>query len=177
MSDFWYYFSNLEHFLQHQISDTIFLTEFLYTVSSTWIIFPDPEVFIFTTFPTLKIFSNSKFLVLFFQLGNFLRRQIFNVNSFLKSVSTSKSRETYDLDTDRVTYDLHTETTTHKINGVVGAPSTLLRLYLPPFQNLIFRCSWKRIHVNRPCPDTDSRIFLSWKTFCDTKFFILFFCS
>ncbi len=40
---------------------------------------------------------------------------------FLKSVSTSKSRVTFDLDTDRVTYDL--DTTTHKIIGVVGSPS------------------------------------------------------
>ncbi len=46
----------------------------------------------------------------------------FNVNMFLKSVSTSKSRVTYDLDTDRVTYDLDTNTTTHKIIGVVGSP-------------------------------------------------------
>ncbi len=37
----------------------------------------------------------------------------FNVNTFLKSVSTSKSRVTYDLDTD---------TTTHKIIRVVGSP-------------------------------------------------------
>ncbi len=28
------------------------------------------------------------------------------------------------------------------------------------FRNLIFHCSWKRIHVNRPCPDIDSRVFL-----------------
>ncbi len=42
------------------------------------------------------------------------------MNTFLKSVSTSKSRETYDLDTDRVTYDL--DTTRHKIIGVVGSP-------------------------------------------------------
>ncbi len=49
---------------------------------------------------------------------------VFNLNMFLKSVSTSKSRVTYDLDTDRVTYDL--DTTTHKIIGVVGSP-----LYLP----------------------------------------------
>ncbi len=44
----------------------------------------------------------------------------FNVNTFLKSVSTSKSRVTYDLDTDRVTFDL--DTTMHKIIGVVGSP-------------------------------------------------------
>ncbi len=37
----------------------------------------------------------------------------FNVNTFLKSVSPSKSRVTYDLDTD---------TTTHKIIGIVGSP-------------------------------------------------------
>ncbi len=43
----------------------------------------------------------------------------FNVNTFLKSVSTSKSRVTYYLDTDWVTYDL--DTTTHKIIGVVGS--------------------------------------------------------
>ncbi len=50
--------------------------------------------------------------------------KLFNVNTFLKSVSTSKSRVTYDLDTDRVTYDLDTNlnTTTHKIIGVVGGP-------------------------------------------------------
>ncbi len=78
---------------------------------------------------------------------------------FLKSVSTSKSRVTYDLDTDKVKYDLDTGTTTHKIIGVVGSPSTSLRLYLPPFRNLIFHCSWKRIHINRPCLDTDSRVF------------------
>ncbi len=36
---------------------------------------------------------------------------VFNLNTFLKSVSTSKSRVTYDLDT-----------TTHKIVGVVGCP-------------------------------------------------------
>ncbi len=47
---------------------------------------------------------------------------VFNVNTFLKSVSTSKSRVTYDVDT-----------TTHKIIGVVGSPSTSLRLYLLPF--------------------------------------------
>ncbi len=35
----------------------------------------------------------------------------FNVNTFLKSISTSKSRVTYDLDT-----------TKHKIIGVVGSP-------------------------------------------------------
>ncbi len=46
----------------------------------------------------------------------------FNVNMFLKSVSTSKSRVTYDLDTNRVTYDLDTDTITHKIIGVVGSP-------------------------------------------------------
>ncbi len=45
---------------------------------------------------------------------------VFNLNMFLKSVSTSKSRVTYDLDTDRVTYDL--DTTTHNIIGVVGNP-------------------------------------------------------
>ncbi len=53
------------------------------------------------------------------------------MNTFLKSVSTSKSRVTYDLDTDRVTYDLDTDrvtydldtdTTKHKIIGVVGSP-------------------------------------------------------
>ncbi len=46
-----------------------------------------------------------------------------NLNTFLKSVSTSKSRVTYDLDTDRVTYDHDTDfdTTTHKII-VVGSP-------------------------------------------------------
>ncbi len=37
------------------------------------------------------------------------------MNTFLKSVSTSKSRVTYDLDTD-------IDTTTHKIIGVVGSP-------------------------------------------------------
>ncbi len=37
---------------------------------------------------------------------------VLNVNTFLKSVSTSKSRVTYDLDTD---------TTMHKIMGVVGS--------------------------------------------------------
>ncbi len=49
------------------------------------------------------------------------------MNTFLKLVSTSKSRVTYDLDTDRVTYDLDTnlDTTTHKIIGVVGSPLTL----------------------------------------------------
>ncbi len=49
---------------------------------------------------------------------------VFNLNTFLKSVSTSKSRVTYHLDTDRVTYDLDTDlnTTTHKIIGVVGSP-------------------------------------------------------
>ncbi len=75
----------------------------------------------------------------------------FNVNTFLKSVSTSKSRVTYDLDTDL-------NTTTHKIIGVVGS---LLYLATPvsTFQNLIFHCSWKRIHINHPCPDTDSRVF------------------
>ncbi len=81
----------------------------------------------------------------------------FNVNTFLKSVSTSKSRVTYDHDTGRVTYDL--DTTTHKIIGVVGSPSTPLRLYLPPFRNLIFHCIWKSIPINRLCPDTDSRVF------------------
>ncbi len=92
----------------------------------------------------------------------------FNANTSLKSVSTSKSRVTYDLDTnrvaydldtdrvtydfdtdrvtydldtDRVTYDLDTDTTMHKIIGVVGSPSTSLRLYLPPFRNLVFHCS------------------------------------
>ncbi len=54
------------------------------------------------------------------------------MNTFLKSVSTSKSRVTYDLDTDRVTYDLNTGTTTQKIIGVVGSTSTSLRLYLRP---------------------------------------------
>ncbi len=34
---------------------------------------------------------------------------VFNLNTFLKLVSTSKSRVTYDLDTDRVTYDLDTD--------------------------------------------------------------------
>ncbi len=43
----------------------------------------------------------------------------FNVNTFLKSVSTLKIRVTYDLNTD-------TDTTTHKIIEVVGSP-----LYLP----------------------------------------------
>ncbi len=33
-----------------------------------------------------------------------------NVNTFLKSVSTLKSRVTYDFNTHRVTYDLDTET-------------------------------------------------------------------
>ncbi len=45
---------------------------------------------------------------------------IFNLNTFLKSISTSKSRVTYDLNTDRGTYDL--DTTIHKIIGVVGSP-------------------------------------------------------
>ncbi len=51
-------------------------------------------------------------------------RIIFNVNTFLKLVSISKSRVTYDLDTDRVTYDLDTgtDTTMRKIIGVVGSP-------------------------------------------------------
>ncbi len=45
------------------------------------------------------------------------------MNTFLKLVSTSKSRVTYDLDTYRVTYDLDTDTNTitHKIIGVVGS--------------------------------------------------------
>ncbi len=52
-----------------------------------------------------------KFKVNFsFEVKNF-----FNVNTFLKSVSTAKSRVTYDLDTD-------TDTTTRKIIGVVGSP-------------------------------------------------------
>ncbi len=38
---------------------------------------------------------------------------VFNVNTFFKWVPTSKSRVTYDFDTD---------TTTHKIIGVVGSP-------------------------------------------------------
>ncbi len=46
----------------------------------------------------------------------------FNVKTFLKLVSTLKSRVTYDHDTDRVTHDLDTDTTTHKIIGVVGSP-------------------------------------------------------
>ncbi len=37
---------------------------------------------------------------------------VFNLNTFLKSVSTLKSRVTYDLDTDRVTYDLDTDLNT-----------------------------------------------------------------
>ncbi len=45
-----------------------------------------------------------------------------NENTFLKSVSTSKSQVTYDLDTDRVTYDFNTDTTMHKIIGVVVSP-------------------------------------------------------
>ncbi len=49
-----------------------------------------------------------------------LKFRIFNVNTFLKSVFTSKSRVTYDLDTDRVTYNLDIKT--HKIIGVVGSP-------------------------------------------------------
>ncbi len=44
---------------------------------------------------------------------NIQSSQIFNVNTFLKLVSTSKSRVTYYLDTD---------TTTRKIIGVVGSP-------------------------------------------------------
>ncbi len=95
----------------------------------------------------------------------------FNASTFLKLVSTSKSRVTYDLDTDRVTYDLDRDrvtydldtdfdTTTHKINGVVESPlylatpvsTTLLKSHLSLY--------WKRIHINRPCPDTDSRVFL-----------------
>ncbi len=62
----------------------------------------------------------------------------FNVNTFLKLVSTLKSRVTYDLDTDRVTYDL--DTTTRKIIGVVGSPlylatpvsTALLKSHLSP---------------------------------------------
>ncbi len=49
-----------------------------------------------------------------------LQISIFNVNTFLKSVSASKSRVTYDLDTDRVTYDLDTQP--HKIIDVVWIP-------------------------------------------------------
>ncbi len=60
----------------------------------------------------------------------FLWSTFFNVNTFLKLVYTLKSWVTYDLDTDRVTYDL--DTTTHKIIGVVGSPSTSLRLYYHP---------------------------------------------
>ncbi len=56
------------------------------------------------------------------KIKTFSLLEIFNMNTFLKSVSTSKSRVTYDLDTDRVTYDLDTGTTTHKIIGVVGSP-------------------------------------------------------
>ncbi len=40
---------------------------------------------------------------------------LFNVNMFFKWVPTSKSRVTYDLDTDF-------DTSTHKIIGVVGSP-------------------------------------------------------
>ncbi len=40
----------------------------------------------------------------------------FNVNTFLKLVSTSKSRVTYDLDTDRVTYDLDTDRVTYYLD-------------------------------------------------------------
>ncbi len=40
----------------------------------------------------------------------------FNVNTFFKWVPTSKSRVTYDLDT-----DLDTDITMHKIIGVVGS--------------------------------------------------------
>ncbi len=64
--------------------------------------------------------NNSKLMI----IGIVIVRSIFNVNTFLKSVFTSKSRVTYDLDTDRVTYDLDTDTTMHKIIGVVGSPST-----------------------------------------------------
>ncbi len=81
----------------------------------------------------------------------------FNVNTFLKSVFTSKSRVTYDLDTDRVTYDLNTDldTTTHKIIGIVWSPLYLATPVSTAFRNLIFHCSWKRIL----CLDSDSRVF------------------
>ncbi len=91
----------------------------------------------------------------------------FNVSTYLKSVSTSKSRVIYDLDTDL-------DTTTYKIIGVVGGPSTSLRRYLPPFRNLIFHCSWKRIHVNHPCPDTDSRVLVHCLKFQLTSKFVIF---
>ncbi len=50
-----------------------------------------------------------EFILIFSKIDVFFS----NVNTFLKSVSTSKSRVTYDLDTD---------TTAHKIIGVVGSP-------------------------------------------------------
>ncbi len=68
-------------------------------------------------------------------LGHF-----FNVNTFLKLVSTSKSRVTYDLDTD---------TTTHKIIGEVGSPlylampvSTALPKSHLSLLNLANSCFW-----------------------------------
>ncbi len=57
----------------------------------------------------------------------------FNVNTFLKSVSTSKSR---------VTYDLDTNTTPHKIIGVVGSPVYLATPVSTAFRNLIFHCNF-----------------------------------
>ncbi len=54
---------------------------------------------------------------------------VFNLNTFLKSLSTSKSRVTYDLDTDL-------DTTTHKITVVVGSPlylATPVSTTLPKF--------------------------------------------
>ncbi len=91
---------------------------------------------------------------------------VFNLNTFLKSVSTSKSRVIYDLDTDRVTYDL--DTTTHKIIVVVGSP---LHLATP-----VFHCSWKCIHVNHPCPDTDSRVFCLCFQYTFAFYFFVFLC-
>ncbi len=55
----------------------------------------------------------------------------FNVNTFLKSVSTLKSRVTYDLDAN---LDTDLDTTTHKIIGVVGGP---LYLALPVSPTLL----------------------------------------
>ncbi len=78
----------------------------------------------------------------------------FNVNTFLKSVSTSKRQVTYDLDIDL-------DTTTHKIIGVVGNPLYLampVSIY-PPSEissfTVVENVFTLTVHVL-----TDSRVFL-----------------
>ncbi len=86
--------------------------------------------------------------------------EVFNVNTFLKiGIHFENSSDIWPRHRQS---DIRPRQ--HNAQNYWSSMEPSLRLYLLPFQNLIFHCSWKRIHVNRPCPDADSRFFFkNWR--------------